>query len=129
MKQHSRMALAAAALFSAFSTSAPVFAGPLEPYMVTQLSEIVDSIKETNESVKETNMRLQQVLKRLYQQDQNTQNGTCWLDGKAFSQGAVAMVAGHASACGVQPKTDWPQWRPVSEEGPGITGQYGGPVK
>lgn len=72
MKPFCRLAVAASALFAAFSISAPVFAGPFEPSMFIQLSEIADIVKQTSNNVKDTNMRLEQVLKRLYQQDQNS---------------------------------------------------------
>lgn len=113
MKQHFRTAAAALAL-SACLSHAAFAAQPVSDVMVSQKLDQVDA------SVQLINSSMQQMLIAL---KQSAQNGTCWLDGKAFSQGAVATVAGDASACGVQPKTGWPQWRPASEKRPCLTGQ------
>ena len=113
MKQHFRTAVVALAL-SAGLSGAAFAAQPVSDVMVSQ------KLDQVNASVQLINSSMQQVLIAL---NQSAQNGTCWLDGKPFSQGAVATVAGHASACGVQPKTGWPQWRPVPEEERSLSGQ------
>lgn len=104
MKTFIREAVAASVLLATISASAPVSAGVLDPYMATQLGDI-------NDIVKETNSRVQKILTHIEQQDKEAYKGACWLDGKAFSQGAVTTVAGHTATCSVQPDTGWPQWK------------------
>ncbi|MDI9280094.1 hypothetical protein QMZ65_23020 [Pantoea sp. EABMAA-21] len=106
MKKNFCTALVALAL-SAGLSGAAFAAQPVTDVMVSQ------KLDQVNASVQLINSSMQQMLIAL---NQSAQNGTCWLDGKAFSQGAVAKVAGHASACGVQPKTGWPQWLPLPIE-------------
>ncbi|PIF06914.1 hypothetical protein [Candidatus Pantoea floridensis] len=113
MKQIFRTAFDALAL-SAGLSGAVFAAQPVSDVMVSQKPD------QMNASVQLINSSMQQMLIAL---NQSAQNGTCWLDGKAFSQGAVATVAGHASACGLQHKTGWPQWRPVTEHNPELFGE------
>ena len=105
MRTFLRAAMAASVLLATISASAPVSAGVLDPYMATQLSDI-------NDIVSETNSRVEKLLNNREQRDQEEHKGACWLDGKAFSQGAVATMAGHASTCSVQVRNGWPQWKP-----------------
>ena len=94
---------------------AGAFAG--QPVNDADVSHKLDQLNATTLVI---DSRLQQIFTAL---NLSAQNGTCLLDGKAFSQGAVARIAGHASSCGVQPETGWPQWHPVPEEKPGLFGE------
>ncbi len=107
MKNFIRAAVAAPVLLAAISASAPVSAGVLDPYMATQLSDI-------NDIVKETNSRVEKLLTHIEQQDKEAHKGDCWLDGKAFSQGAEAKVGDHVARCSVQPESGWPYWKSAS---------------
>lgn len=107
MKNLLRVPLMASVILLAAGVSTPVFAGPLEPYVLTQLNEISDSLKEMNS-------QMQKQLDRAGQQDREVQKGACWLDGKSFSQGAEAAMSDHSVRCGLQQKTGWPEWQPVT---------------
>ncbi|MBY4841263.1 hypothetical protein [Pantoea sp. DY-5] len=103
MKTFIPAAVAASLLLATISESAPVSAGVLDPYMATEISDI-------NDIVRETNSRVEKILTHIEQQDKEAYKGACWLDGKAFSQGAEAKVGNHVARCSVQPGTGWPQW-------------------
>lgn len=106
-------------MIAAFTLSAGLCAGASAGQPVND-ADVSHKLDQLNATTLVIDSRLQQIFTAL---NLSAQNGTCWLDGKAFSQGGVAKVAGHASACGVQPKTGWPQWRPFPEEEPGLFGQ------
>lgn len=116
MKNILRMPLAASVILLAAGVSTPVLAGPLEPYVLTQLNEISDSLKEMNG-------QMQKQLDRAEQRDREVQKGACWLDGKSFSQGAEVAMSDHTAHCGLQQKTGWPEWQPVT--GPRSDGPIG----
>lgn len=89
-----------AALLLSAGLCAGAFAG--QPVSDTDVSQ---KLAQLNATAQVIDSRLQQILEQL---SQNI--GTCWLEGKAYSQGAVAIVGGSESYCSVQPKTGWPQW-------------------
>ncbi|WP_058970040.1 hypothetical protein [Type-D symbiont of Plautia stali] len=91
---------------TAFTLSAGLCIGAQasQPVSDTDVSQKLDQLNATAQVI---DGRLQQLFTAL---NQSAQSGTCWLDGKAYSQGAEATTAGHAVTCGVQAKTGWPQW-------------------
>lgn len=70
-------------------------------------AEVSQKLDQLNATAQVIDGRLQQLFTAL---NQSAQTGVCWLDGKAYSQGAEATTGGHAVTCGVQAKTGWPQW-------------------
>lgn len=96
---------------TAFTLSAGLCIGAQasQPVSDPDASQKLDQLNATAQVI---DGRLQQLFTAL---NQSAQNGTCWLGGKAFSQGAVTTVAGHTANCSVQPYTGWPQWK---EKGP-----------
>ncbi|SFF38143.1 hypothetical protein SAMN03159428_04922 [Kosakonia radicincitans] len=90
----------------ALTLSAGLCSGALagQPASDAGVSQKLDQLNATAQVI---DGRLQQILIRL---NQSTQTGTCWQDGKAFSQGAKIKLGGVNATCGVQPKTGWPQW-------------------
>lgn len=108
MKNLLRRSSTASVILLAIGVSTPVLAGPLEPYVLTQLNEISDSLKEMNG-------QMQKQLDRAAQRDREVQKSACWLAGKSFSQGAKVAMSGHMVHCGLQQKTGWPEWQPVND--------------
>lgn len=91
--------------------SAGLCAGALaaQPVSDAGVSHKLDQLNATAQVI---DGRMQQILTQL---NQSTQTGACWLDGKAFSQGAKVKVGDIYAVCSVQPKTGWPLW----DYGPG----------
>lgn len=91
---------------AAFMLSAGLCAGAFasQPVRDADVSQKLDRLNATAQVI---DTRLQQILMQL---NQSAGTGTCWLDGKAYSQGAEAMVGGSDHYCSVQSKTGWPQW-------------------
>ncbi|AVV39996.1 hypothetical protein [Pantoea vagans] len=79
-----------------------------QPVSDANVSRKLDQLNITAQVI---DSHLQQVLEKL---NQSAGTGTCWLEGKAYSQGAEAMVGGSESYCSVQPKTGWPQWESMA---------------
>ncbi|WP_336732247.1 hypothetical protein [Pantoea ananatis] len=94
----------------AFTLSAGLCAGAFasEPVNDADVSHKLDQLNATAQVI---DGRLQQISTLL---NQSAQTGVCWLNGKAYSQGAKILteVAGNTgtATCSVQPKTGWPQW-------------------
>jgi hypothetical protein len=86
--------------------SAGLCAGALagQPASDAGVSQKLDQLNATAQVI---DGHLQQILIHL---NQSTQTGTCWRDGKAFSQGATIKLEGENATCSVQSKTGWPQW-------------------
>lgn len=91
---------------AAFTLSAGLCAGASARQPVND-ADVSQKLNQLNATTQVIEGRLQQIFTAL---NLSAQNGTCWLDGKAFSQGAKTQVAGTVATCGVQPKTGWPQW-------------------
>lgn len=93
---------------AAFTLSAGLCAGAFAGQPVSD-NDVSQKLVQLNATAQVIDSRLQQILEQL---GQNI--GTCWLEGKAYSQGAVAIVGGSESYCSVQPKTGWPQWESMA---------------
>lgn len=81
---------------------AGAFAG--QPVSDADVSKKLDQLNIAAQAI---DIHLQHIFTAL---NTGAQSGACWLDGKAYSQGAEATTGGHAVTCGVQAKTGWPQW-------------------
>lgn len=64
---------------------------------------------QQDDVVKLVDTRLMQILDVL---NQSVQAGSCWMDGKAWSQGAVTQNDGHQVTCG-KDADNWPKWQRV----------------
>lgn len=95
---------------SAFTVSACLCAGAFASQPVSD-ADVSRKLDQLNVTAQVIDSHLQQVLGQL---NQSAGTGTCWLEGKAYSQGAEAMVGGSESYCSVQPKTGWPQWESMA---------------
>lgn len=93
-------------LFIALSLSAGLCAGASASQPVGN-ADVSEKLEKLDATVQIIDSRLQQILIQL---NRSAQTGVCWLDGKAWSQGAGATVKGQVATCGVQPNTGWPQW-------------------
>jgi hypothetical protein len=94
------MILPAVALSACLSASA--FAS--QPVNDFAVNSQLDKLNATAQMI---DARLMLIFNQL---NQSAGNGTCLLDGKAFSQGAVTQVSGRDAICSIQPKTGWPVW-------------------
>lgn len=90
----------------AFTLSAGFCAGAFAGQPVSD-ADVSKKLDQLNIAAQAIDIHLQQIFTAL---NTGAQSGACWLDGKAYSQGAEATTGGHAVTCGVQAKTGWPQW-------------------
>lgn len=107
------------ALLLSAGLSAGASAG--QPVSDTDVSQKLDQLNATAQVI---DSRLQQIFTQL---TLSTQTGTCWRDGKAYSQGAEVRTGERAATCSVQPKTGWPQWQPVAGSGGNVPVTTGNP--
>lgn len=64
---------------------------------------------QQNDVVRLVDTRLMQILGVL---NQSIQSGSCWMDGKAWSQGAITRNNGHQVTCG-KDADNWPKWQRI----------------
>ena len=100
MNRLSQILLPAVTLSACLSASA--FASqPVSDFAVNS------QLEKLNATAQMIDARLMLIFNQL---NQSAGNGTCLLDGKAFSQGAVTQVNGRDATCSIQSKTGWPVW-------------------